>query len=775
VDAKPASKWGLWLGIGALVIGALLVGRYMAKPNYTPIAMTPAAAPKPARTPLPIKPVIEPEKEAHAQYAGSHTCKACHAELFAQWEKSNHGMAERPLRDDLDKVAFDPAKSVKHGTQTSEAKMANGKPEMVTLGANNKVEPHPIERAIGHDPLRQYLVPGERGRLQTLELAFDPHRGDWFDIYGDEDRKPGEWGHWTGRGMTWNTMCASCHNTRVRKNYDEKTDTFHTTFAEMTVSCESCHGPMKKHAEWRLQYPDKSLADPTITKHTPDQKFDTCGQCHSRRTELTGDFKPGDNYFDHHMLAIVDETDLYYPDGQVRDEDYEWASFLSSKMHGAGVRCMDCHNPHTAKTIAPGDALCMRCHVGNVPAFPKAPVIDVTTHSFHQPESSNVRCIDCHMSLTTYMQRHPRHDHGFTIPDPLLTKELGIPNACNKCHLDKDVDWAIAAADQWWGKKMERPTRERARVIAAARRGEASAREGLLGLLKSETETGYWKASAVRLLDPWMGDPQVNEAVLALASHPDPVTRTSVARALEHLVSRNNQPARTVLEDLLHDPLRSVRHAAAWSLRESLDENSQQWRELHHVLDQNADQPSGQMQKGAFWFSRNEMATGLKHFERAAQWDQSSGGVRHELATAYSLAGKPEEALKALQEAVRLEPKHAEWRFKLALAWNEVGNAEETLKALEQTVQLDPRHPRAWYNLGLARNAKGDATGAIAAMRRGEEASPGDASIPYARATIHARLGQTNEARDAAMRALRIQPGYQEAMQLLQALQGGGR
>jgi tetratricopeptide (TPR) repeat protein len=767
----------MWLGIGVAVIGAVLLGRQLARPRYTKVETpkTEVAASQPPRGPLPITPIVEPEKEAHAQYAGSQSCKGCHAEQFEQWAKSNHGLAERPLRDDLDEVAFDPGKTIAHGTQTSEAKLAEGKPVMVTLGSENKVGPQPIERAIGNDPLRQYLVKAFGGRLQTLELAFDPHTEQWFDIYGNEDRKPGEWGHWTGRGMTWNTMCASCHNTRVRKNYDEKTDSFHTTMAEMTVSCESCHGPMKKHAEWRAQYPDKALADPTITKFTPDQKFDTCGMCHSRRTELTGDFKPGDRFYDHHSLATVDETDLYYADGQVRDEDYEFASFLSSKMHAAGVRCLDCHNPHTAKTIATGDALCMRCHVGNVQPFPKAPVIDILKHTFHQPESTGVRCIDCHMPQTVYMQRHSRHDHGFTIPDPLLTKELGIPNACNRCHTNQNADWALDAVERWYGPKMERPTRERARVVAAARRGDASARDGLLALLKSETETGYWKSVAVRLLDPWVGDPQVNAALLSAASHPDPLVRTAVARALEPLISQNHVPARTSLEELLLDPLRSVRHAAAWSLRATLDDHSQQWRELNHAMDLNADQPTGQMQKGAFWFARNEPSLGVKYFEKAAAWDASSGGVRHELAMAYSMAGKPQEALHALQDAVRLEPNHAEWHFKLALAWNEAGNADETLKEMEKTVQLDPRHPRGWYNLGLARNEKGDTAGAIAALRRAEDVTPNDPSVPYARATIHARLGQVDEARAAAMRALQIQPTYQDAMQLLQALQAGAR
>jgi hypothetical protein len=76
------------------------------------------------------------------------------------------------------------------------------------------------------------------------------------------------------------------------------------------------------------------------------------------------------------------------------------------------------------------------------------------------------------MPVTTYMQRHPRHDHGFTIPDPLLTKKFGIPNACNRCHQDRDADWALASVEQWFGAKMDRPARRRAeshcRLRAAA-------------------------------------------------------------------------------------------------------------------------------------------------------------------------------------------------------------------------------------------------------------------------------------------------------------------
>ena len=152
--------------------------------------------------------------------------------------------------------------------------------------------------------------------------------------------------------MIWNQMCASCHNTRVRKNYDPPTDTYKTSMADLTVSCESCHGPMKAHA-----------LNPTIkTNWTRDQHTENCAGCHARRGEITGDFVPGESFWDHYLLAITDGGDIYYPDGQIRDENYEFSSFLSSRMYHSGVRCMDCHDMHSMKTILPGNQLCMRCH-----------------------------------------------------------------------------------------------------------------------------------------------------------------------------------------------------------------------------------------------------------------------------------------------------------------------------------------------------------------------------------------------------------------------------
>ena len=152
--------------------------------------------------------------------------------------------------------------------------------EVTSVGPSGKPEPHAVARVIGNDPLRQFLVPFPGGRFQTLEGSYDPHSNQWFNVYGNEDRQPGEWGHWTGRGMNWNDMCASCHNTRVRKNYDPANDTYHTTMAEPTVGCESCHGPPQAHNQWQKQFGKSGRRDPTLTKWPRDRIVDYCGFCH---------------------------------------------------------------------------------------------------------------------------------------------------------------------------------------------------------------------------------------------------------------------------------------------------------------------------------------------------------------------------------------------------------------------------------------------------------------------------------------------------------------
>jgi len=755
----PPSSWqaGIVIGGGALALVASIAWALWPQKKFTPVPMTLSLA---KATPF----VMPDEQTTFSQYAGSQSCQECHADQFAKWQSSHHGLAERKPDPKLDDPAFVPNRTFTHGTQTTETRKTGSDYELIALGFGDKITPYRAERVIGHDPLRQFLVDGGNGRLQAMEACLDPHKNEWFNVYGNEDRKPGEWGHWTGRGMVWNQMCATCHNTRLRKNYDASTDSYKTTMAEMSVSCESCHGPMKTHNEW--QHANRGIkGDPTLVKWSRDQHTENCAGCHARRGEITGDFVPGESFWDHHQLTITDQTDTFYPDGQIRDENYEFSSFFSSRMHNAGVRCMDCHDMHSMKTILPGNQLCMRCHTQG--GFPNAPVIMPEAHSFHQTASTGNQCVNCHMPQTVYMQRHPRHDHGFTIPDPLLTKQFNVPNACNKCHTDKTTDWALEATQKWWGDKMNRKTRTRATLIAKARQGDPEARDGLVDLLGSD-EIPHWKASAALLLDRWIDQSSVQTAVTAQLQHAHPLVRQSAIRTLEPVLQSNS--IRPSIEPLLTDPVRGVRVAAAWALRDSLDLESAAGKDLQHMLNLNADQPSGQMQLAQFDFARRNTSSAIQHMETAIRWDPNSPPFHHDLAMMYSTTGQTQLAIAKLRDAIKLAPKHAEYHYELGLALSETGDMKAVIASLQEAVRLDPSFARAWYNLGLAKNGQGDVPGALDALQRGELANSRDPGIPYARATILAQQGRKPEAIAALNRVLSIAPGHGEALQLRTAL-----
>ena len=724
-----------------------------------------------AVAPDPSTPILAPDDEVHAQYAGSESCRKCHAAAFEKWHTSNHGLAERTVTKDQDFKAFSPKQSLAHGKDNSEAFVdADGLAKILTLGLDHKRRAYPVVRVIGNNPLRQFLIPAPGGRMQACDVALDPAKNQWFDVAGDDDaRAPGDWGHWTGQGMNWNAMCATCHNTRLRKNYDPLTNSYRTSMAEMSIGCEACHGPLKAHGEWQKKPPAGHGKDPTLPKFSRDQAMETCGACHARRAELTGDLVPGESFYDHFSLTVTDETDTFYPDGQVRDEDYEFTSFLSSRMHHAGVRCADCHDSHSGKTIAQGNQLCMNCHAGGRAEFAKAPVIDSVRHSHHGADSTGNQCISCHMPVTTYMQRHPRHDHSFSIPDPKLTQELGVPNACNRCHTDKDVDWAIGANKEFFGEKPDRPSRTRALLIGSARRGDPAAREGLIQLLASD-EIPAWKASACHLLARWVMDPAATQALLGQISNPSPLVREAAVRTLGDGVRESTPAVRSALQPLLDDSYRAVRIAVAWALCDTLDLNTRAGRELVHMLDLNADQPTGRMQLAQFAMLRGDNPAAIRQMRKAIEWDPNSPPFHHDLAILLSTSGDAKGAVSALREAIRLDPENAEYQYKLALALNELGATAESTAALEKTVLLDPSYARAWYNLGLARSGMNQPREAIAALRKGETADPSDAAIPYARATIHARLGEKPQAAEAAARALQLRPDFQEARQLLDAL-----
>jgi predicted CXXCH cytochrome family protein len=673
----------------------------------------------------------------------SESCRTCHNSIFEAWQGTDHGLANR---------LPNPAEIAALKTFPGGLPDADSQPPLMILG---------------HTPLWQPLIPKPGGRWQPHEIAYDPSRKDWFNVFAAENRQPGEWGHWTGRGMNWNSMCAQCHMTGYAPNYSADTDTYHSNWIEQGVGCVQCHGEQPA-AHSQKPYNPAAVNNPFRGDRA--LMMQTCAPCHARNEALTSSFKPGDNYHDHYRVTLPTNAATFYPDGQQRDEDFNWTSVLLSRMGHAGVSCIDCHDPHTTKTILPveNNSLCLQCHAppGRVMAGGTLAVpIDPVAHSHHADGSAGNSCVACHMPTTTYMQRAPRHDHGWLKPDPLLTKELGIPNACSRCHTDQSTDWLIEKSNAWYGSKLDSRQRARARGIAAAQAGQPSAPASLLALLAQE-DIPAWRATYLDLLAPHAADPAIRTTAETSLKAASPLERAAAVRALGPLPD-----ARSALRPLLKDPIRLVRLDAAQALTDELPDHSDSRRELDAYYRLTLDQPGGLTRIGLDYVNRGQAAKAIQTLEKAAPWDATSGAIRNYIAQIYHSENKPAEAADNFAQAAAIEPTNANALFNAGLAYAEAGRIADAENALRGAVKRDPTLDRAWYNLGLLLNSQGKPQDALEALARAEQSNPRSPDYPYAAATIHLRAGRREAAQEATKRALAITPDFSPALQLSRTFQ----
>ena len=495
--------------------------------------------------------------------------------------------------------------------------------------------------------------------------------------------------------------------------------------------------------------------------HTsPVRMMETCAPCHARNELLTGKLVPGAHYADQHRLVLPVDRGVFYADGQQRDEDFNYTSFLLSRMGGkAGVTCHDCHDPHTLKTRLPStnNALCMQCHAS--PGRQGAPVIEPTRHSGHKEDSTGNQCVACHMPTTPYMQRDPRHDHGFIIPDPLLTKELGIPNACTRCHQDKTLDWEIESMRRIYGdQEKQGHKRQRTRAVEAAYQGRGDT-EQLLKLLKEEPIPA-WRATLLTLAGRSATAPSdsLRQAAKQASAAPDPMERSAAAQLLA-----NHPEEQATLHSLLADPTLLVRLDAGLALGDRLPKSTTVMAEVEEYTKAHADQPLGRARLAQHHFLRNEPEQALAELRRATEWDPNSPDLWNLLSQLQHASGKPREAAESLGRVATLLPDQAEPCFSSALLWAEAGELGKCEAALLETLRREPTRHRAWYNLGLIQQGSGRRSEALKSLEKAERLDPREPDYPYALAVLHLQSGAPNEAKAAAKRALQLNPRHQAA------------
>jgi predicted CXXCH cytochrome family protein len=680
---------GWLLAVAAGLVAAIAIGVVARR--------APAPAPKGAAPSAP------------ARFVGSQACAGCHAQAYARWQSSQHALAMQHATDKTVLGDFGGAK-FRYADIDSTFYRRDGRFFARTDGPNGKLGEFEIKYTFGVYPLQQYLVEFPGGRLQALSIAWDarPKAAGgqrWFHLYPKERIDYRDELHWTKRQQNWNFMCADCHSTDVKKNYDAASDTFKTTWSEISVGCEQCHGPGSRHA-----------ADPKQALAKPD--LDTCAQCHARRSQIAEGFHGGERFLDHYRPELL-APGLYWPDGQQRDEVYIWGSFLQSRMHRLGVTCGNCHEPHTAKLRADGNAVCAQCHE------PKK--FDAPAHHFHR---AGARCVDCHMPTTTYMVVDPRRDHSLRIPRPDLTASLGVPNACNGCHADKSARWADEALLRWYG---QRPKGFQHFAHALAEGSGAD----LAALAQDPSQPEIARASALAELERRPAREAV-DAVRSGLAQADPLLRLGALGALRAFPP----DARLAMaQPLLEDPLRLLRIEAASAVAgapgaEALPAFQRAAAEFERTQRLNADRPEARVTLGAFLAQRGQADRAEAELRSAIALAPEFEPAYVNLADVYRMQGRDAEGLAALDEGLKQAPRSAVLHHARGLALVRLKRLKEALPALERAARLAPGDARFAYVYAVALNEAGRKREALAELDRALERHPRDAQLLSARQAL---------------------------------------
>lgn len=724
-------------------------------------------------------------------FVGTQQCVECHEQEHQRWQGSHHDLAMQLPTSETVLGDFNNATFVYNGV-TSRFTTKGGDYFITTDGESGTVEEFKVAYVFGVYPLQQYLLPLSRGRLQALTIAWDARptaEGGqrWYHLYPEEQIDYTDPLHWTGPYLNWNTRCAECHSTDVKKNYDASTRSFNTTFEAINVGCEACHGPGqahvaaaransltgKKNGGFPLSLAQRGTwflpQGANIAKRSEplssDTQIDNCGRCHARRGTL-GDYHYGADLLDTHRLSLP-QWPLYHPDGQINDEVYVYGSFVQSKMHQAGVVCSNCHEPHSLKLRAPENGVCTQCHL---PAKYDAP-----THHHHTQTSEGALCANCHMPEKTYMGVDPRRDHSMRVPRPDLSMVMGTPNACNQCHVGEDAGWALGALRKW-GVNLRDTNNQTGRLFERFARGDASV-VPLLAALANSTETApIWRATAMEALGQ-AGGREALQTVTALLYDDDPLLRVSTIRALDFLPLNQRF---SLLQPLIDDDVTSVRMEVATSLAgvpleqisgEQQDALTALFKEYEAVLQQHADMPSVQMQLGVFYMGRQNYAAAESAYREALHLNAHLIPAYLNLADMMRATGKEPQARKLLSKALEIAPENGDALHALGLLETRAKNTDKALEYLGRAAAVETTGTRHRYVYAIAQHDLKQPEAAINTLKALVRSAPNSEEALAALVNYLRELGRNSEARAYAKRLTAIAPGNRNYQQLYQQLQ----
>jgi predicted CXXCH cytochrome family protein len=729
-------------------------------------------------------------------YVGGTACTACHQAEALAWQGSHHQRAMAPASDSTVLGNFNDA-SFTTGGVTSHFFRRNGKFMVRTDGPDGALTDYEISFTFGVWPLQQYLILFPGGRRQALGIAWDSRsRAEggqrWFDLYPGQQIDHTDPLHWTGLYQNWALQCAECHSTDLRKGYDADSNRYRTTYSDISVSCEACHGPGAAHLDWAAKrgtgYGSDStkglvvrlrsrwdeawpFASDTAAFASRDRPVDAalindCAPCHARRSTITPRDFPGAPLEDTHRPALLTPP-LYHADGQQRDEVYVWGSFRQTRMYQAGVTCVDCHEPHGLALRAEGNALCTRCH--------NATVFDSPRHHFHRAGTREAQCVECHMPARNYMVIDARRDHAIRIPRPDLSQTIGTPNACTDCHTDRAAAWAASAMDRWYTSRWRKRPSPAATLAAGSSEG-VKALPALLDLARESGQSAVIRATALQLAGRLMR-PELLRVVPPLLNDSDPGVRTAALGLLEPFESA----ARVAGAELLLDSVRGVRLEAARILvdlpdtllaPEARTARTAAIAELIASLQADADWPTSNVTLGNLYLRLGRREEGIAAYRRALALDPQFAPAYVNLADSYRDQGNDAEGERVLRDGVAHLPRAAELHHALGLLLVRSGDKGEALQEFATAATLAPDQPRFAYVYAIALHSGGQAGRALTVLRDADRRHPYDLEILSALISINREQGDAHSALAYARKAAEALPDDPAIRRLVAELEG---
>lgn len=685
-------------------------------------------------------------KQHVPEFVGTAMCASCHEAEHRAWQDSDHRHAMAIADADSVLGDFGDARFDHFGLQ-SRFFTQGGRYFVETDNAAGELETFPVAYTFGHYPLQQYLIEFPDGRLQALSISWDSRPADaggqrWYHLY-EEHIAHDDPLHWTGAFQNWNSRCASCHSTNLAKNYSADTDRYDTSWQEINVGCEACHGPGSAHVDWangQHSLPDMGLVvdirkvwEPEGGQRPIPQRDTTplsaqlqaCAGCHSLRTELQHPQVTRD-YLDNHALSpLLDGR--YFADGQAREEVYVTGSFLQSRMHSSHVSCTNCHEPHSARPRIEGNALCLTCH--------QPQIYQTEAHFFHKEDSAGAQCVNCHMPQQTYMGVDARRDHSFRVPDPLASLRHGAPNSCTQCHQDRTDQWAADFLTQRTGRTE--PYYPHTALLDAARHGDAAVAESLLAYAGNAANPAILRATALlesaRFAPPGQGD-----AITTSLASPDPLVRAGAVSALGNLAVQQRLAR---LQPLLADPVKSVRMAVAQQLsglplasappaiQGTLGALFDEYRQS---LEYNADMPESLNSLALFHAAQGDIAAAEDTLLRARRVSPRYLPIMLNLADLHRARGRDDLGEALLDEAVAAYPDSGEASHMLGLLYVRTGRTTASVPLFEKATRLAPGNAQFALVHGLALVETGRRTEGVRVLEAAARRFPADAQIRQA-------------------------------------------